>query len=523
MKINKLNKLNQLTRRELLQWGMASVVASRVSGPTQALSATHKVTRGTGGHLLDDYDGIGLAELIRAKRISPQELLDLTIQRIEERNPYLNAVVTLMYEQARARIRDGLPSDGIFLGVPFLLKDLGGTYKGVVATAGSALLKNYIPQYDNELVKRYNSSGLVTVGKTNTPELGLSFSTEGSLFQACHNPWDLTLSPAGSSGGAAAAVAARMVPFAHGNDAAGSIRVPSSACGVFGLKPSRGRFPTGPEFGILWEGIAAGNVISISVRDSAAALDAICAPERGAPYFTPPPKLPFLKEVGRHPGQLRIAVLRSGITGFADPEILSALDGTVALCRSLGHRLTETSLDLDYNKMFQALMLVIAAQAGAFVRRQVNMHGSRTVAMKTEPWTLYLAELARNASAIDLTDTKSAMNDVTRKLAGFFEKFDVILSPTMPMLPQKTGYLDPMTISGEEYMAKMAKYSSFTGMYNMAGMPAMSVPLHWTSQDIPVGMQFGAYFGNEAVLFRLARQLEKARPWKNKRPSIFSI
>jgi Asp-tRNA(Asn)/Glu-tRNA(Gln) amidotransferase A subunit family amidase len=254
-----------------------------------------------------EYDALGLAELVRRKEVSSVELLDAAIARVEAIDPEINAVVTKMYDEARATIENGIP-DGPFAGVPFLLKDLGAIYEGVRTTFGSRLFDQYLPDYDDELVRRYKSAGLVTAGRTNTPEFGLNASTESVLLGPCRNPWDATRSSGGSSGGAAAAVAARMVPMAHASDGGGSIRIPSSCCGVFGMKPSRGRQPNGPDAGEQWEGFATDHAVSISVRDNAALLDATSGPETGAPYGIPAPARPFLDEVTTSPGRLRIAM-----------------------------------------------------------------------------------------------------------------------------------------------------------------------------------------------------------------------
>ena len=300
--------ISDISRRQFLKFAGTTLLAAMTFG----VGGIPRVANAGGFADYPRYDGLGLADLVRLKEVKPEELLEAAITRIDAINPKLNAVVTKMYEEARKTIAMGLP-DGPFKGVPFLLKDLGATYAGVRLTMGSKLLANYVPDYDDELVKRYKRAGLVCVGRTNTPEFGLNLTTESLLLGPARNPWDTERSTGGSSGGSAAALAARMVPIAHGNDGGGSIRIPSSSCGVFGMKPSRGRMPTGPGFGEMVEGFAIDHALSISVRDSAALLDATSAPEVGAPYGIPAPLRPFVKEVETNPGKLKIAFFHKGI------------------------------------------------------------------------------------------------------------------------------------------------------------------------------------------------------------------
>ncbi|MCJ7772177.1 MAG: amidase, partial [Desulfobacterales bacterium] len=285
----------------------------------------------------DTYDGLGLAELVRKKEISPDEICEEAISRIEALNPKLNAVITKMYDQGRKAVKDQLP-DGPFTGVPFLLKDLLAAYAGVPMTSGSKAFKNYIPDHDSELVRRYKKAGLVILGKTNTPEFGLLGYTEPELHGITRNPWNTDHTPGGSSGGSAAAVASGMVPLASGGDGGGSIRIPASCCGLFGLKVTRGRNPTGPEHGAIWQGAVVEHVISRSVRDSAAILDSICGGDIGAPYYVPNPERPYLKEIEQNPGSLKIAFnTHSPIDTDVHPECVQAVEDTAKLLEKLGH------------------------------------------------------------------------------------------------------------------------------------------------------------------------------------------
>jgi amidase len=463
------------------------------------------------------YDALGLADLVRRKQVTPQELLESAIARIEAVNPKINAVVTKMYDEARRTIDGGLP-DGPFKGVPFLLKDLGASYAGARATSGSRLFANYVPDYDSELVKRYKKAGLVIMGKTNTPEFGLVTTTESVLLGPAKNPWKLDHSTGGSSGGSAASVAARIVPIAHGNDGGGSIRIPSSCCGVFGMKPSRGRMPNGPEAGEVWEGFAINHALSLSVRDSAALLDATSAPEIGAPYGIPAPEKPFLEEVGKDPGKLRIAFFTNAKP--IHPDCDAAVKDVAKLCESLGHAVEEKAPELDEETITGAYLLVVMAHTAAMLDQISRLIGKKITPEMVEKWTWILAQGGWKASAADLADTQTVFNAATRTVAGFLTRYDVILTPTLATPPPKLGYLNTMELSFEEMMDRMGKSNPFCPLHNITGLPSMSVPLYWNSQNLPIGVQFTGRYADEAMLYRLAGQLENARPWRKRIPKI---
>ncbi len=463
------------------------------------------------------YDGLGLADLVFRKEVKPEELLEAAITRIEKLNPSLNAVVTKMYDEAWGTIAGALP-DGPFKGVPFLLKDIGATYAGVRLTMGSKLLANYVPGYDNELVKRYKKAGLVCVGRTNTPEFGLNISTEPELFGPTRNPWDMERSAGGSSGGSAAALAARIVPIAHGSDGGGSIRIPCSSCGVFGLKPSRGRMPTGPALGEIWEGFATNHALTISVRDNAALLDATSAPEIGAPYGIPAPERPFLKEVGTDPGKLNIAFFTKTITEV-HPDCIAAVNDAAKLCESLGHTVEETALNLDYEMLRSAFGLVVTGHTAAMLDFFGRFIGQKVTAEMVEPWTWSLAQIGWNASAAQFAGTKGIINRETRKLAKFLTRYDLILTPTLGAPPPKLGYFDT-SLEMDELSKRNRVHNPFNWIYNAAGLPAMSLPLFWNAGNLPIGVQFAGRYADEATLYRLAGQLEKARPWREKIPPM---
>ena len=507
--------INDLSRRQFLKHTGTTFLASIAFG-VRGLPRLAKA-----GGFVDylKYDGLGLADLIRRKEVKPEELLEAAINRIDTVNPKLNAVVTKMYDEAKKTIAMGLP-DGPFTGVPFLLKDLGASYAGVRLTMGCKLLANYVPDYDDELVKRYKKAGLVCVGRTNTPEFGLNMTTESVLLGPARNPWDTERSTGGSSGGAAAAIATRMVPIAHGNDGGGSIRIPSSSCGVFGMKPSRGRMPTGPNSGEILEGFATNHALSISVRDNAALLDATSAPEVGAPYGIPAPARPFLKEVETNPGKLKIAFFTEGGAGDIHPDCITAVADAAKLCERLGHTVEEAAPNIFYGLLGRAYGLVVAGHTASVIDRIKQSTGQRIMAGMVEPWTLHLAKLGWQASAAQFAGTKKILNRATRKVASFLTKYDVILTPTLGAPPPNLGYFDTVNTPIEVLSKRFSDHNQFAWLHNVTGLPAMSVPLFWNAQGLPIGVQFAGRYADESTLYQLAGQLERARPWREKIPSI---
>ena len=465
----------------------------------------------------DRYDGLGLAGLVDRREVKPEELLETAITRIERLNPWLNAIVTKMYGEARESISSGLP-DGPFRGVPLLLKDLGATYAGVRLTGGSRVLARNIPDYDNELVRRYKAAGLVVVGRTNTPEFGLNVSTEPAFLGPARNPWDTGRSTGGSSGGSAAAVAARIVPIAHASDGGGSIRIPASCCGLFGMKPSRGRMPTGPEFGDMWEGFGTNHAVSLSVRDDAALLDATSAPEPGAPYGIPAPIRPFLEEVGAVPGRLRIAFFTKGASDQTHPDCVAAVQDAADLCESLGHRVEEASPTIALGPLLEAFQLVVRAHTASLLNLIGHLQEREVTADLVEPQTWELARAGRKASAADLAGAKSLFNTATRAVASFLGSYDVILTPTLGAPPRELGYFDTVNLPLDVLGKRVFHFIPFTWLHNVTGCPAMSVPLYWNEDGLPIGVQFAGRYADEAMLYRLAGQLEEARPWRTRVP-----
>ena len=473
----------------------------------------------------DGYDGLGLAELVRGGDVAATEVLDAAIRRIEDQNPALNAVVAELYDRARAAIDAGLP-DGPFTGVPFLLKDLLASVRGVPTSAGCRLFADAPAPFDTVSVSRYEAAGLVICGKTNTPEFGLSPSTEPVLFGPARNPYDPAVSAGGSSGGSAAAVAAGMVPLAHATDGGGSIRIPASCCGLFGLKPTRGRNTMAPYQGEGWAGCSAEHVVSRSVRDSAAALDASAGPYPGDPYSAPPPARPFLREVGADPGRLRIA-LRTGAFagggGPVHPDCLAAARDAAALCADLGHAVEEAAPAYDAPALEAAYRVVIEVNTAATLRLRAAALGRTPSPETLERITWLTAERGRARSGPDYAEAVYALHAASRRIAPFFQTYDLLLTPTLAQPPVRLGEIDMMGVDLDAYMARLFGYLPFTYPFNVTGQPAMSVPLFWNGSDLPIGVQFVAAYGDEATLFRLAAQLEAARPWRDRRPPLATL
>jgi amidase/6-aminohexanoate-cyclic-dimer hydrolase len=465
-----------------------------------------------------EYDGIGLADLVRKKQVSATELLDEAIARTARVDPRINAVVVKHYDDAKRQIDNGL-ADGPFTGVPFLLKDLENL-AGTRTTFGASIYKDNIAAESGTLAQRFLAAGLAIFGKTSSPEFGLMPTTESRLFGPTRNPWNPAHSSGGSSGGAAAAVAARILPVAHASDGGGSIRIPASASGVFGLKPTRARTPLGPDRGEGWGGFSCGHVVSISVRDSAAMLDAIQGPEPSSPYVAPPPERPFREEVGRDPGRLRIAFTDKSPYGDAiDPEIAAATREIAALLAGLGHHVEERAPTLAADPA-AVMSTIVAANTALSVRQAEQRFGRAMTSDDFEVLTLASARNAQKATATDYVAAQLGAFEISRALATFFESCDVLLCPTLCSPPLRIGELDTMSKDLSHIAPILRRYMPATAMFNMSGQPAMSMPLAWNAAGLPLGMMFSARLGEEATLFRLAAQLEQARPWQGKLPPV---
>ena len=465
-----------------------------------------------------NYDAVGLADLVRKKQVSASELLDEAIARTAKVDPKINAVVVKHYDYARRQIDQGLP-DGPFTGVPFLLKDLE-YIEGTRTTSGASLYKDHIAAHTGTLARRFLDAGLTIFGKSSSPEFGLMPTTESRLFGPTRNPWNIEHSSGGSSGGAGAAVAARIVPVAHASDGGGSIRIPASASGVFGLKPTRARNPIGPERGEGWGGFSCGHVLSISVRDSAVMLDAIHGPEPSSLYVAPKPEWPFAEEVGRDPGRLRIAFTdKSPYGDTIDPEIAAAVREVANLLAGLGHHVEEGAPALAADPAV-VMATIVSATTGLAVRLAEQQFGRAMTDQDFEILTLATAHNASKTTAIDYTGAQLAAFRISRGLASFFETYDLFLCPTLCSPPLRIGEINPMSSDLSHISPILRRYMPATSLFNMSGQPAMSVPLAWSAAGLPLGMMFAARFGDEATLFRVAAQLEQERPWKAKIPPV---
>jgi amidase len=466
----------------------------------------------------DRYDALGLAGLVRDKEISAAELLETAIARVEAGNPRLNAITHKLYDRARAAVAAGLP-DGPLAGVPFMLKDLGAFEKGIPCSFGSRFFDGFIAPVDATITERYRAAGLVVLARTATPEFGLNATTEPALHGPTRNPWDLTRSAGGSSGGSAAAVAARLLPAAHATDGGGSIRIPASCCGLFGLKPTRARNPSGPLVGEGWSGMSVGHVVTISVRDSAALLDATHGPAPGDPYPAPPVARPFLAEVGADPGRLRIALVTVPPDGTpVHPDCVAAAENAARLCAELGHVVEPADLPPLPPIFAGATGIIICANLRNTLEKRGRALGREPRPDDVERVTWQMAERGRRHSAAEYAGAVQGIHDVGRTLAPFFARYDVLLSPTLAQPPVALGHLDMMLDDLDAFTERLAAFMPFTPLFNITGQPAASLPLSWNAQGLPIGVQFAAPFGDEATLFRLAAQLEAAAPWRDRRP-----
>ena len=485
----------------------------------------------------DEYvsrDATGLAGLVRTGQVSRLELIDVAMERLDRVNPAVNAVVYLMEEEARAAF-SGPAGTGCFTGVPFLAKDLLSDYAGHPTSRGSRLLAGRVRERDTELVRRVRATGVSVLGKTNVPEFGLLPYTEPELWGPCRNPWALDRTPGGSSGGSAAAVAAGIVPMAGGGDGAGSIRMPASCCGLFGLKPSRGRTPSGPERGEPWRGAAIEHVLTRSVRDSAAMLDATQGPDPGAPYRIAPPERPFTHEPGEDPGRLRIAWTTEPMLGRdVHNDCEDAVAGAVTLLEGLGHEVAEAAPRVDGPAFARSFLHMMVGEVGADFAELHSRLGRKPRRGELEPLTWALGLLSRALSARELADSLRVLEGSGSIVARFFEDWDVLVTPTVAAPPPKLGGFPPSRVEqvqlrlvgliGSGRLIKLAgmidrmgetafDFTPWTPVFNVGGQPAMSVPLHWNAEVLPIGVHFVARVGEEATLLRLAGQLERAQPW----------
>ncbi len=468
-----------------------------------------------------DYDGLGLAQLVKRGEVSPAELVEAAIERIERHNGVLNAVVHKAYDEARQTATSTLP-EGPFKGVPFLIKDLGAQVKGWPRTSGSRFAQVAADEADSELVARYRAAGVDLLGKSNTPEFGIPGVTNSDQLGACRNPWDPDHISGGSSGGAAAATAAGMVPLAHASDGLGSIRIPAACCGLVGLKITRDRTPICEVVdGAL--GFSVHHVVSRTVRDSAAMLDATGYAQVGDPFQAPAKAGPYLDEVERSPGRLRIAWSAETPSGRPIPdEMLAHLLRTVDLLKGLGHEVFEQGLGIDYRLLYRAQGLASASNFSANVARWVEKLGR-------EPGPEELGPLARRGyEAGQRLNGQQAfwgfqqLRLMNRQILSAFENFDVYLTPVMSTPAPRIDWLDPNMEDTREFDKRQAATYGTTPPANFTGQPSLSLPLWQSDGGLPVGMMFTGRFADEATLYRLAGQLEKEAPWRDRRPPIWN-
>ncbi len=488
----------------------------------------------------DQYDALGLAELVGKGEVSASELLEESIARAERVNPRINAIIRPMYDIARVRAKEN--HDGPFSGVPFLLKDLIASYGGVEMTNGSRFYRGFVPSEDSEYVKRFKKAGLNIFGKTNTPEFGITPSTEPEFTGPTRNPWDPLRSPGGSSGGSAAAVAAGILPMASASDGGGSIRVPASACGLFGLKPSRGRVPSGPDQADGWFGFIAEHVVSRSVRDSAVMLDALQGNYPGQLLRIAPPAKTYASAIEKKPKKLKIAYsVDPGLGESLHDDCVTGVLETVKLLESLGHHCEEVRLPINKHDFIYAYTVLVCAEMAATLKEGEKLLGRAGKASDFETRTWGLMKLGRCFNGGDVAAAIWTMAQFSRQWMTFFEPYDALLTSTLGQLPIAVGGLRPTPQESLELKAlsylpigfiakqrdfvlkagsRVYQYCSQTMPANVTGQPSMSVPLHWNAQNVPVGMMFTGRFGEEDVLFNLAAQLEQAKPWADKRPPI---
>lgn len=487
-------------------------------------------------------DATALAELVKRREVTAEDLVNTALRRIDEFNPALNAVV---HRRDTAVRREALsPPRGSFSGVPFLVKDMDGVLGGEPNTSSSRALADWRPTADSELFARFRRAGLLIAGKTNCPEFGIMGVTESELRGPARNPWNLAHTPGGSSGGSAAAVAARIVPMAHGGDGGGSIRIPAACCGILGLKPTRGRQPIGPYAAEFWDGYVVPGVLSLTVRDTAAALDATHGVDPGAPYAEPPAPKSFLREARKSPGTLRIGfTTKAMLAEQMDTEAVAAVLDAAALLESLGHEVIEVDLPLDPVELARAYLVVVATGIGVEIAETEAQTGKPPRSADFELPTWFLGQVGRELSAVEHAQARATSFEVGRVVARIFDEYalDVHLSATLAAPPTRVGELAPSAVERaalaalrrastgralrlilDQLAAQSLSKTPNTQVFNMTGQPAMSVPLYWTASGLPMGVQFAGRFGDEVTLLRLATQLEEARPWFDRRPPLVS-
>lgn len=499
-----------MSRRTVLAAGAASV----------ALTATNSVIAKTlpkaAANVLDSHDALGLAELVRKGQVSPSELLEMSIARAEETNSRYNFMAQKLYDYGRKAIAAGLPQ-GPFRGVPWLIKDLNAHIKGERTGQGSRSYSDYIAGYTSELVRRHQAAGLVIFGKTTTPEFGLTGTTESAAAGITRNPWNTEHIVGGSSGGAGAAIAAGVLPAAHATDGGGSIRIPASCCGLFGLKPSRGRVPMGPNRTEGWGGMSMNHALTRSVRDSAALLDATHGIEPGSRYSAPAPVGSFLSQLQKSPGKLRIALVLTPPAGSAvDAECLAATRDAAKLLESLGHHVEEAQPKVDMEAISKANFAVISTSLVADIDDRAKITGIAPGPDVLEKVTLMFYGVGKKTDGISVARAHTVFQKTAYDVAVFMQDYDIILSPTLAEPPPKVGILGLSPEDIQTWGLRVSQFTPFTGLFNITGQPSMSLPLGMSATGLPIGVMMSGRYGEEATLLRLAGQVEKAAPWWSK-------
>ncbi|GAA4982262.1 amidase [Yinghuangia aomiensis] len=462
------------------------------------------------GEVLDRNDVVGLAGLVREGEVTPVELLDAVVARIEERNPVLNALVATRVDEAYAEIAAGLP-DGPLRGVPFGVKDLGCDVAGMASTSGSRLFADNVVDADGVLAGRYRRAGLVIVGKTNTPEFGKNASTEPLLFGKTRNPWNTGHSAGGSSGGSASAVAGGILPAGHANDGGGSIRIPAACCGLFGLKPSRARVPSDNRAGAFAYPVSMAHAVTRTVRDSAALLDAVAGPLPGDATLAPADPGSFLAALAEAPGRLRIGYATANAEGVpAHPKAVEAVERTAALLAELGHHVEESAPKWDMPSVAGVLSTVMGAETASRIQDRLAALGRDLADDDLEPATRWINDRVLTQTSTDLSRALRNAELIGRQIAPWFDEFDIWLTPTLGVEVPELGWMDTTRI---ETLANAAKMTWFTSVFNVTGLPSASVPAGFDGNGLPLAIELTGRMGAEATLLRVAAQLEEAAPW----------
>lgn len=468
-------------------------------------------------------DGLATADLVRTGQITARDVAIQAQGRIHKINPAVNAIVDDLSDRV-IEAMDGSTPQGAFAGVPTLVKDLFLPLQGARMANGSLVTRDALAPFDAEVVNRLKATGVSILGTTTSPEFGTSYTTESRAFGRTANPWSLEHVAGGSSGGSAAMVAARAVPLALGNDGGGSIRVPASCCGIFGLKPSRGRVPMGPAIGEGWAGMGCTNVLSISVRDSAAMLDHLSGMDLGAPYAAPHDEISLLSASLTPPHSLRIGLVRDLPPFRTEPDCIAAVEDAAALCRDLGHAVEDTTLPVNAMEYYDQVFNIIGAQTTSLLRFLGQTMGRPVDEAELEARTRIILREKGSIDGATYAASVDWIHAFGRQMAHLLSRYDVLLTPTLAKAPQKLGSFDmDDSNSFGDVIERFHSFSPFTSLFNASGQPAMSVPLYWSAKGLPIGSHFGAGFGREDLLLSLATQLEAARPWAGRIPPVHSL